>query len=317
MWTRGGWLAIAGFVVACSARNPAFDEATDGAATSTTGTDAGSGRTSGAGTEGGTAVADTGPGSASAVDDATGPAGSDTGGTTGGMVDLCIPPTECLAPSAYLEGECDPYAQDCPMGFKCIPAVNGDVFNTTECVQLMGEVFGPGQPCKVDGEPGMLLDSCDLGSICWAPDAAGNGVCVALCSCGPEQPVCDDGGPCFQAGNGAVALCTDPCDPLLQDCAHDSQVCVLTTAPSGGFVTGCMPAAANGAAVGDSCTALNQCPPGSICAAADASLCAGIACCVELCDPLAPMGCSRVGAQCATLLDENAVECGSDFGVCL
>lgn len=309
------WLVVAFVAAACSARNPAFDEPTGSGTDTATGEDASETRADG-GPGGRTADTGSAGGTGDSGDADTGSPDASDSGTTGDEFDPCGPFDACRTQSTFAGGECDPYNQDCAKGFKCIPVfgVNGQA--TTQCVAVPPQPAAPTEPCLSNVARGGDGDGCELGSVCWAPDEKSQGTCVELCTCGPDQPVCEAGRRCFQTNDDVIALCPDPCDPLAPDCG-DRQVCVLTVAPNGGTVTACVPSLKRAGSQGDSCDALNGCSPGLMCAAADIAGCGGASCCLSICDPEDPMACESRAKTCLRLVDLENMQCLSEFGVCV
>ena len=95
-------------------------------------------------------------------------------GPTGGETD----------PTGSPEGQvCDPFAQDCPDGYKCAPYASdgGDVWDANKCVPVTGN-DAPGQGCSADGGGTSGYDTCVAGAMCTGVTAKGVGTCVSLCS---------------------------------------------------------------------------------------------------------------------------------------
>ncbi|MCA9652621.1 MAG: ribulose phosphate epimerase [Myxococcales bacterium] len=186
---------------------------------------------------------------------------------------------------------CDVFAQDCPDGEKCMPWANdgGQSWNALRCSPIFPNPGQPGAPCLVEGSPYSGIDSCDLGGMCWEVDPETlTGTCVAMCTGGPDAPMCEPGFECVMANDGVLALCLASCNPLAQDC-FEGEGCYPVT-PS---IFECAPDASGGAGAGQPCDYINACTPGTMCA--DIGLvpdCMGPAgCCTSFCslgDPAPP-----------------------------
>ncbi|MCH9685786.1 MAG: hypothetical protein K0V04_30415, partial [Deltaproteobacteria bacterium] len=126
-------------------------------------------------------------------------------------------------------GDCDPYAQDCPDGFKCTPyAQSGSAWNSTRCAALDPNPVGVGDPCLSVGGGATGDDNCERGAMCFDVDATTLvGTCIALCACGEVagETSCPADSNCTVANNGELPLCSPSCDPLLIDCAPGN-VCI-------------------------------------------------------------------------------------------
>jgi hypothetical protein len=210
---------------------------------------------------------------------------------------------------------CDIWAQDCPMGEKCMPWANdgGSSWNATKCTPLDANPGEPGDECTTDGGGVSGVDTCAVSSMCWDLDIeTGVGTCVPFCMGTEDAPFCDDpDNACSITNEGVLILCLPTCDPLLQDCG-DGQACYPEI---NGFI--CSPdASGEQGAIGDGCEYLNVCDPGGACYTADAwpGGCGGSSgCCIPFCDltdPTCPMG-----TQCEAVY-EDPMPGEEDFGVC-
>ena len=248
-----------------------------------------------------------------------------------GSSELCLQPDDGSA--FFLDGhfdgnvpdfECDLFAQDCPVGEKCMPWANdgGDVWNASRCSPVAGDATQPGEACTVEGSGVSGIDDCDLGVMCWNVDPATNiGTCVPLCSGDERNPQCEDASTtCAIANNGAIVLCLPTCHPLMQDCLGPNEACY----PVGDdFV--CAPNAAGDlGAHGDPCEYINVCNPGTLCLSADAhSACdTSPGCCSSVCslaDPDPDATCVALDAAQTCLPWYAAGQAPSgyeDVGVC-
>ena len=117
--------------------------------------------------------------------------------------------------------ECDVWTQDCPAGQKCSPWDNmGEgTWNATRCTPVGPSPDGVGEPCTVEGSPRSGVDSCALGSVCWAVDPeTREGTCVQQCKGSEPSPDCPEDTACSVTNDGALNLCLRPCDPLADSC---------------------------------------------------------------------------------------------------
>ena len=196
--------------------------------------------------------------------------------------------------------DCDPWAQDCPEGEKCVAySSDGGNWNANKCVTINGD-GQPGDVCTWDGIT-VGTDSCGAGSNCWdVMDVDGQlqGTCTAFCSGSVDNPSCAPESACLIANEGSINLCIATCDPIAQDCGSglgcfwggDDFQCIFTA----GEIMG-----------GEACGFLNDCAPGHLCAGADVlPACAGTACCTPYCD-LATPECGDPQTQCTAFFDEG------------
>jgi hypothetical protein len=209
---------------------------------------------------------------------------------------------------------CDPFAQDCPSGEKCVPwASSGDTWDANKCVPVTGD-GQPGDTCSSGGATAGT-DSCAEDSICWdVKDVDGEliGVCTEFCSGSANDPICGPQTSCVIANEGSITLCIATCDPLLQDCAeglgcfwaNEDFNCVFTT---------------DEIPTGEPCGYINDCAPGNLCADASAlPSCGGSACCAPYCDLLAPKCGGLAQTECVTFFEEGLAPPGyEDVGICL
>jgi hypothetical protein len=265
-----------------------------------------SGFGSGAGAETGLAEAST-TGAGETSGRGTSDAGAyeeDDGGT--GCAYVCPQPTAGSGPTL----ECDVFAQDCPLGEKCMPWANdgGSAWNATRCSPLDPSPALPGEPCVAEGSGVSGTDDCAVASMCWDvdPDTL-EGVCVAFCTGTAADPMCADPTTvCLTANDGVLALCLPVCDPIVQDCIDD-QACYPANTD---FV--CVPDASGPdlGAYGDPCEYINACDPGLFCASSEVVPgCAGaVGCCSEFCDLTA----ADANAQCSGVVEGQ--ECTPWYG---
>ncbi len=217
--------------------------------------------------------------------------------------------------------ECDPYAQNCPKGEKCMPWANdgGGSWNATHCSDIVDNPNQLDEECMAIDHASSGADTCDLGLMCWGVDLETNlGVCVAMCSGSAANPICEpEGTGCSVANDGAVVLCLPTCDPLAQDCGP-SQGCYPI-----GDAWSCVPNASNeGGGYGEPCAFINVCNPGLVCVdAVTVPNCTAGACCSELCDTSDPAGDAQCtgapqGQFCASWYGGGAPSGFEDLGIC-
>jgi hypothetical protein len=311
-WPRRSAVLL-GLAVACGdgqTDDSATDDGADTPAASSDTTDTESSATTGLGTSDGTSSSGGSTGT------------RDTVSTTAGSEDIG---------AAFIQDpdgggvniECDVWAQDCPVGEKCMPWANdgGSSWNATRCSPLDPNPAQVGDPCIVEGSGTSGIDNCDIAAMCWDVDPETNeGVCTAFCSGSEANPVCaDPDTTCVIANEGTLILCLPSCDPLIQDCG-EGQGCYPIDASFA-----CAPDAGNEqGAYGDACEFVNVCDPGLFCASPDAvPNCVGaVGCCSEFCD-LAAMQpddqCSGAndGQLCTPWYGEDRAPPGyEDVGAC-
>lgn len=213
--------------------------------------------------------------------------------------------------------DCDPFAQDCPDGEKCVAyASSGGTWDANKCVMVDGDgAFG--DPCVYDGAAAGT-DDCNEETVCWnALDVDGvlQGTCFEFCGGTAENPMCDAGTTCRIVNEGTITVCLPDCDPLLQEC-DEGLGCYF----SGGSNTfQCIIVAGDGIPTGDPCGFNNDCAPGNFCAAADVlNNCNGSACCAVFCDLLEDPDPCADPYQCVPFFDEGtAPPQYQDLGVCI
>jgi uncharacterized protein YegL len=131
----------------------------------------------------------------------------DPGGSTGLTTQGFTPTSDFSAVS-----ECDPFAQDCPEGEKCVAyASTGGMLDANKCVPITGSNM-PGDPCTYGGVV-EATDDCNNISYCWdATDVMGTleGACAQFCTGTADDPICPGDLECLIAYEGSVNLCIDP-----------------------------------------------------------------------------------------------------------
>lgn len=212
-----------------------------------------------------------------------------------------------------VEPACDPWAQDCPAGEKCVPySNNGGPWHANKCVPVNGD-GQPGDTCSYDGIT-LATDSCGADSHCWDVmdiDGQLQGVCTSFCDGSADNPICGPETACLIANEGSINLCVATCDPLSQDCgtglgcfwANDNFQCIFTA----GEIMG-----------GDACGFINDCAPGHLCATADVlPACSGSACCTPFCDLTSPT-CADPATECSAFFEEGTAPPNYEsVGVCI
>jgi len=222
---------------------------------------------------------------------------TDTGGvttsddTTGGSTGMATGAEETGDPSEVM---CNVWMQDC-MGEdqKCMPidtSMPQDGFpDANLCVPIDANPKEVGEPCtQTDGG---RLDNCRKGAQCMTPGSimSTEGICVALCSGSPMEPVCEDGTNCTVWNGGMEPWCAESCDLLAQDCSTSGWMCSLASLDGGGCVwdeSGPM------GAVNDPCSCEpGCCDPGLYCVLNPSLLanCEAAGCCTEYCDVQDPV----------------------------
>jgi hypothetical protein len=209
--------------------------------------------------------------------------------------------------------ECDPFAQDCPDGEKCVAyASSGGNWDALKCVPVSGDQAG-GEPCTYAGAA-ESTDDCDATSFCWNVNEEGMGTCHLFCTGTADNPECPAGSYCALAGDGVITLCIPTCDPILQDCdegfacywGNSDFVCI--------FATQDIPP-------GDPCGFVNDCVESTGCIdAAAVPGCVGAACCSPFCQLGAGDQVCAVlpGTMCVPFFEDGMAPPGKEhIGMCL
>jgi hypothetical protein len=243
-------------------------------------------------------------------------AASDDGSSTGGETTIDAPD------AGGANQPCDTFAQDCPLGEKCMPwADGGATWNANKCMPVAAHPHEPGDGCTALGGGTSGLDDCASASMCWDVDLETNtGTCVAFCTGSLEMPVCDDAATtCIVANGGVLAVCLPTCDPLAQNCPDADDGCY----PAGDAFA-CAPDASDSeGSYGDPCEFINVCDPGLVCTDGDrVPACASTACCSQLCDlsqpnPAAQCSGEAQGQDCIPWFEPAEAPVGfEDVGLC-
>lgn len=227
-------------------------------------------------------------------------------------------------PSPYGgSGECDPYAQDCADGERCVPWANdgGNNWNSTICSALVAMPDQLGDACTAENSGVSGVDSCDAGLMCFGVDAETNiGECIELCGCGPAQGTCTgEGTVCTITNGGELPICLPTCDPLLpaeESLCSDGFGCYLA---GGNFQ--CAPDASGDlGAYGDPCEFINACDSGLACLGTASQPACGsdVGCCAPTCDLDEADNCPD-DLECLPAFEEGMEPeaCHEDTGFCV
>lgn len=235
---------------------------------------------------------------------ACGTATSDVGSSTGtthqgtsstgapastGVADTTAAADFIAKPDGGTIPSCNPYADPCPSGEKCMPyASDGGLRqDRSRCVPVVPEPGTVGDSCTVADFPASGYDDCERGAFCVLYDTAGlRGTCTAFCvEDDVGLPICSNPeARCVGGPDALPQLCTIDCDPFGDDCPGDQAcyrigkhfVCLADLSGSGGQT-------------GDPCVFTNDCAPASLCANDDeVASCPSTGCCTPLCDTRDP-----------------------------
>jgi hypothetical protein len=236
--------------------------------------------------------------------------GAETTTTTGSFVPDMPEVTEAV---------CDPWAQDCPEGEKCVAySDNGEPsWNANKCVPVLGD-GAHGDSCTASASIVEATDDCGADSFCWnVMDVGGEGigVCTPFCQGSADEAICEPGSSCLISNEGAINLCIPICDPLLQDCVGAGMGCYWA-----GDNFNCIGSAFEVFQTGEPCGYINDCAPGNVCLAPEAfPACAGASCCGQYCDLANPeVICEPMGTECVAFFEEGEVIPGyENVGVCV
>ncbi|KIG12352.1 hypothetical protein DB30_01543 [Enhygromyxa salina] len=212
----------------------------------------------------------------------------------------------CAPTDDWWVSDCDPFAQDCPEGEKCVPyASTGSNLDSNKCVPVTGSQAA-GEPCAYGGVV-EASDDCDQDSHCFhieENDGSATGTCTAFCKGTPDDPLCEEGSACLIDYDGSLTLCLDTCHPLMQDCV-DGHACKWL-----GNAFLCELESDNAAATGDPCDDVNTCASGNLCADVDfVPGCQGGSCCTEFCDTADQnFVCSNPQTECVPFFEEPEMQ---------
>lgn len=203
---------------------------------------------------------------------------------------------------------CDPWAQDCPDGFKCMAYTDeGDYFTGTKCTPVVPDGGVAGDECYADGGWSTGVDDCALGFACWNinPETSIGG-CVALCTGTMDAYGCPDANDiCVFWVPGLAHVCLETCDPFLQNCST-GQICGPNWATGAQEFVCYLDWSFEEGQEFDACESPNTCDPGLICwDPSQAVECAQNdgGCCLAYCDLDAP-SCTGENAECEPFYDD-------------
>lgn len=225
-----------------------------------------------------------------------------------------LPPVVCEETSPYTgQGSCDPYAQDCPEGEKCLPRGG---FSQTVCNPVPQDADQFGESCFVEGSGDLGYDSCDVGLICWDVDYSVNeGTCAELCSCGPDHAQC--GQPdkiCSLINEGVLTVCLTGCDPLEAEPCPEDEGCY---ASDNAFTCFYDDSSENGGSQGNTCQSDNSCDSGFACVTSDVVTGCGTArCCAQYCDLEQADSCAGAGLVCTDVFEADTPPAAAGLGIC-
>ncbi|MCA9686933.1 MAG: ribulose phosphate epimerase, partial [Myxococcales bacterium] len=200
---------------------------------------------------------------------------------------------------------CDPFAQNCPVGEKCMALGEGPggPWFTTVCSPIIGEGLLD-DPCTINAPE--AVDDCAAGLFCW------QGQCTSFCKGSLEDPLCAGSSSC-EFFDDVLPLCLNQCDPLAQDCGPDM----------GCWWTGIDFSCANTSLdipTGDPCGFINDCVVGDVCLVAELFPdCAGDNCCASFCSLSDANACAgQPGLSCVSFFEMGEAPPGfEDLGVCV
>lgn len=255
----------------------------------------------------------------------TGGSGSGTTAMASGMSSssgITDPSTTTVGETTWVPGGmCDPQAQDCPPGEKCIAYAspeNGAMFwDANRCAPEPPNPAQVGEPCEIDAGEDVFsgLDNCARGTMCAHFDlmTGKGGRCVAFCgvggSCGVDEICLGDG------GSSVLPLCYATCDPIAQDC-EDMQGCYGDVSLTG-FI--CAPAEVEpGMGIdGSPCQFTNACVPGLHCYdGAFLEGCADDWCCTPFCSISGGDAGCAASEDCVPFYQGNPPAGLEDVGIC-
>lgn len=213
---------------------------------------------------------------------------------------------------------CDPFAQDCPRGEKCVPYASGlGGWDRNKCVSVLGDQAAS-ESCVYDGNEA-ATDNCDATSLCWdvaeTDDGELLGTCHLMCQGSFDNPTCPADQECLFGSAGVVGVCEPVCDPVEQDCVEGTS-CYWAVED---FL--CM-APHRQVPVGDVCGFHKDCQAPAACMASELlPSCASSGCCAPFCDLDAtedPCDLLLAGTSCEPWFVEGTAPAGSEhIGVCL
>lgn len=228
-------------------------------------------------------------------------------------------------PDGRSGSECDLWAQDCKVGFRCVGWANdgGDSWNATRCVPIARPAVAAGEPCTVADWIASGVDDCEPGTMCWYIDPATlQGTCVPMCAGSEANPLCSGAcTTCNITNDGVLLLCLPTCDPIAPSCA-DGERCLGYSSPYAASLA-CHAAPPGTAAIGEACHDPEDCGDGLLCVRDDeVPGCRSTSgCCTSYCDRLAEDPCDALvaGTHCEPFFPSDSAPAGcgvEELGVC-
>lgn len=254
-----------------------------------------------------------GPADTSGDPDATTTASTGEAPTTGDVPDESSGEAgssgAALPDMAVGDGECDPWLQDCPSGYKCMAwalETEGS-FTGNKCTPVVENPKAAGDDCKVEGGWWSGIDDCDHGLACWDINHDTNtGNCVPLCTNNADAPECPENTQvCSFWVPGIAHVCLTTCDPLIQDC-NPGQACLPEWGSNAQEWVCTAEYSFDEGQEFDPCAFSNVCDPGLMCwDPAKAVECSDPmnGCCLALCELDNPL-CNGDGAVCTPFYSE-------------
>jgi len=234
----------------------------------------------------GDADGDSGPASTSGADSST--AAQPTGATS----ESTAAPADSSTTEPPPQGECIVWSDECGPDQKCMPwsLESDEIPDEIRCCAAPQNPAIVGESCEVLDYNGSCLDDCERGAMCVLDDPEGlTGQCRRFCQ--PGVGDCDADETCktfYELLNDVptVPLCMEQCDPLVQDCAVPSWLCIPdspTQSGQSGFI--CVsPPPGDPYGIFEPCALANQCDPGLVCVTADrVPGCGFLSCCTAYC----------------------------------
>lgn len=302
---------LAGLLAGCPDGSTSADASTGGgSSTSSTSSASSTSSTSG------TAQPTTGSATTGAASTGTDTPGTDPTGTQTTEVTFIAHPD-----GGSCSLECDTFVPEscCDPKQKCAAFASdgGSQWNAVKCMLVDPDPDQVGEPCTVADDAVSGVDSCEQGAMCWdVDDVTLEGVCVALCTGTPDDPVCAPvGTTCIITNDGVLNLCLPTCDPLTQDCA-DGGLCIATEGDP--FVC-VIDVSGDAGALFDPCEYLNACDAGLACLDSSGSAMCDprfVGCCLPFCDLTAPV-CPADTACAPWYMMGTAPDGLEDVGVCI